>query len=114
MMLAIEARSCRGITGFRAQRGADENRAVHEQGRHEPHLDPEGDGREVRIQIREHQEYAADDDDGEAREHDIMNAVQMVDFARDDLRGTAKRAQGRPVGRQRAAASAHQSADVRE
>jgi hypothetical protein len=73
MMLAIDARP--PVAGFGGQRGPNEDRTVHEQTRDQAHLDPEGQRRQVCVEVGQHQQCAADDNHRQAGQHDAVYAM---------------------------------------
>src|SRR3954471_5088362 len=70
-----------GLTAAGARCREREPCAVQEQPRDQPHLDPEDWRYQVLIEVRQHEEDAADADRSQAREHDAMRALQPLDLS---------------------------------
>ena len=78
------------------------------------HLDPEGGGLDVGVEVGGHQQQAAHDHDRQAADDDAMHAVQPLGFRAGLVRTAPRRRHHPGIGGDRAAAAAQQPAQVRE
>ena len=103
-----------GVTRCRHATGMPQHPAVDEQRRDQCHLDPERAGGQIGVEIGQHQEESADQDDRDADEHDAVHATEAIRLASHGVAAELVRRERGAVGGNRHTAAGEKGADMRE